>query len=47
MSLKEFEECYRNEYGEERIYALPRILERVEATGSSSRVETLKIPLFR
>ena len=41
MSLAEFEEYYRQEYGNQGMQQLPQILERLERTGCSAHGITL------
>ncbi len=41
MSLDEFKEFYRQEYGNQGIQQLPQRLERVERTGCSAYTKTL------
>lgn len=41
MSLKEFKEYYKEEYGSNGMEDLPRRLQRVNKTGSSSMTESL------
>ena len=41
MSLDEFKDFYRQEYGNQEMQQLPQRLERVERTGSSEHGKTL------